>query len=137
MSISVGELYDVTVLRMLPVGAVVRLVDGTTELIHISNISEKFVRDPANFLDVGQTYQAMGVAGKAHPVELSLKHLKLHPKYRNDLPASTSVDPVAESTSNAPKHPVTYVFDDSAADAAAYEKSKRAARLSNRNKYDH
>lgn len=136
MSISVGELYDVTVLRMLPVGAVVRLVDGTTELIHISNISEKFVRDPANFLDVGQTYQAMGVAGKAHPVELSLKHLKLHPKYRNDLPTPPT-KPVAELTQDLPKRSVTCTFDDSAADAAAYEKSKRAARLSNRNKYDH
>lgn len=80
MELVLGNHYTVKVLRTIPAGAIVELDDQTTALIHISNISEKFVRDPINFVDVDGVYDAEAIEGKAHPIELSLKHLKLRPK---------------------------------------------------------
>ena len=60
-------------------GAIVQLDDGSTALIHISRISDKFVADIRDFVQVRGEYVARGVAGTARPVELSLKHLDLRP----------------------------------------------------------
>ena len=77
MNLKVGQTYDVTVVKILGFGAIVALEDGSTELIHISNISESYVADVSDFVDVDHTYSAMCIAGNMKPEELSLKHLNL------------------------------------------------------------
>lgn len=73
MKLVVGETYDVTVEKILPYGAIVRMKDNSTQLIHISNISERFVKDVNDFVAVGETLKADCIAGKVKPEELSIK----------------------------------------------------------------
>lgn len=81
MELAVGEQYEVMVTNLIPIGAVVTIgSDPDTYLIHVSNIANTFVKDPALFLSVGITYMAEGVVGKVKPVELSLKGLDLKPE---------------------------------------------------------
>ena len=77
MKLEVGKTYDVSVDRILPIGAVVRMEDGSTELIHISNIADCYVSDVANFVSVGKHYEATCEEGKTRPVQLSLIPLGL------------------------------------------------------------
>lgn len=77
MQLEVGKKYHVIVINIVKSGAVVELDDKTTALIHISRISDNFVADIRDFVEVRGEYEAIGVEGFAHPVELSLKHLNL------------------------------------------------------------
>jgi predicted RNA-binding protein with RPS1 domain len=81
MELTVGAQYQVTVAKILPIGAIVTIgSDPNTYLIHISNIANTFVKDPEAFISVGMTYTADAVEGKVKPVELSLKALDLKPE---------------------------------------------------------
>lgn len=73
MKLVVGETYAVTVEKILPYGAIVKMSDGTTQLIHISNISERFVKDINDYVKVGETIQADCIKGNVKPEELSIK----------------------------------------------------------------
>lgn len=73
-----GEKYQVLIEQILPIGAIVRMPDGTTELIHISQIANTFVDKVDNFVSLGQQYEAQVVEGQGKkPLQLSLKHLGL------------------------------------------------------------
>lgn len=90
MEFDIGEAYVVTPIRFEKFGAIVELEDGTTSLVHISEISESFVSDPANYLDIGKQYVAKAVRGDSkHPIQLSVRHLGLQSQV--DLKAATSV----------------------------------------------
>lgn len=80
MELEVGKDYHVIVINIVKSGAIVQLDDGSTALIHISRISDKFVADIRDFVQVRGEYVARGVEGSARPVELSLKHLDLRPE---------------------------------------------------------
>lgn len=83
------EKYQVTVESILPIGAVVRMPDSSTELIHISQIASCFVDSVENFVSVGETYEAEVVEGQGKkPIQLSLKHLGL--KNKNYAPTRMS-----------------------------------------------
>lgn len=73
MKLTVGETYNVKVEKILSYGAIVKMEDGSTQLIHISNISEKFVRDVNDFVKVGDTIKADCIKGNVKPEELSIK----------------------------------------------------------------
>lgn len=79
MDLVPGSNYDVKVFKIIKSGVLVQLKDESTELIHISNISSKFVGNIADFVTVGETYKARAQVGKIKDVELSLKHLDLGP----------------------------------------------------------
>ena len=73
-----GSFYPVTVTKLLARGIVVKLDDtGTTEFIHISKISKKFISNIADFVNVGNRLVAKGIRGKNGTNELSLIHLHL------------------------------------------------------------
>lgn len=73
MKLIVGDTYDVEVVKILSYGAIVKMSDGSTQLLHISNISEKFVRDVNDFMKVGDKIKVDCIAGKVKPEELSIK----------------------------------------------------------------
>lgn len=73
MKLSVGQTYEVEVVKVLSYGAIVKMEDGTTQLLHISNISTKFVRDVNDFVKVGEKIKVDCIAGKVKPEELSTK----------------------------------------------------------------
>lgn len=77
MDLVLGNVYNATPEKFLPYGAVVRMDDGSTALIHVSKISPNYVHDPSEYLELGHTYIATAVKGSKHPVELSLIPLHL------------------------------------------------------------
>lgn len=79
MHLTEGITYLAKVVRIIPTGIIVELTDHRTELIHISNISDKYIKDISEIVSVGDVYSAKGIVGKRRPVELSLKHLNLRP----------------------------------------------------------
>lgn len=93
MGLEIGKFVDVEVIRIIDKGAVVRLEDGHTELIHLSKVSNKFVRDINDYLSVGDRLKAEVVKGTYKETELSIKYLDLPPKKKdevvNEKPAET------------------------------------------------
>ena len=73
MKLTVGETYEVEVVKILTYGAIVKMEDNSTQLLHISNISEKFVRDVNDFLKVGDKIKVDCIEGKVKPEEISIK----------------------------------------------------------------
>lgn len=73
MKLTVGETYEVEVVKVLSYGAIVKMSDNSTQLLHISNISEKFVRDVNDFVKVGEKIKVDCIEGKVKPEELSIK----------------------------------------------------------------
>ena len=76
MKLELGKKDIVTAIKCLPYGAVVELEDKSTKLIHISKLSDSFVSNVEDVIEVGSSYEATAVNGKVHEVELSLKQTK-------------------------------------------------------------
>lgn len=85
MGLEIGKFVDVEVIRIIDKGAVVRLEDGHTELIHLSKVSNKFVRDINDYLSVGDRLKAEVVKGTYKETELSIKYLDLPPKKKDEV----------------------------------------------------
>lgn len=65
------------VVRLLAYGAMVRLEDGSTGLVHISEIDEKFVTDVADYLAIGTRVIVKVIAIKDDgKMEFSIKRAK-------------------------------------------------------------
>ena len=78
MKLEAGKKYDVIVIRAIKSGIIVRLKDdGSTELIHVSNISDRFVKNVEDFVTIGEEYTAECIDGYDGRLQLSLKHLNL------------------------------------------------------------
>lgn len=106
MNLVLGEKYEVVVTKFVKSGVIVQLKDGSTELIHISNISDKFVADPSQFVSIGSGYIATCREGKFKPVELTLRDL--HLKAHSQTPckeSSTSLQSNRYQSSNGSYHP--------------------------------
>lgn len=73
MKLTVGETYDAEVIKILTYGAIVKMSDDSTQLLHISNISDKFVRDVNDFLKVGDKIKVDCIEGKVKSEEISIK----------------------------------------------------------------
>lgn len=141
MELIKGQKYNVRVIKLLDCGAVVEMEDGTTSLIHVSKVSKEFVKDVGCYLSVDRTYEAEGVQGRAHPVELSLLHLGLTNSYKQLEDQIHVVEERATSRHRTTSH--TYhdkrsntdqdMFDTSDADAHNRDKSRRKQRYNNRN----
>jgi S1 RNA binding domain protein len=55
MPVEIGSIYDGTVVKLLKYGAIVRLADGTSGLVHISEIADAFVHDVSDYLHEADT----------------------------------------------------------------------------------
>ncbi len=71
----IGSKVKGTVGRFSPFGAFVQLEDDINGLIHLSEISDKKVDDPSDFLDIGQEVEAIviNIDRDEHRIGLSLK----------------------------------------------------------------
>lgn len=72
-----GQVVEVVVTGIAKFGAFVSLEDGSTGLIHISEISDCYIQDISSFLKVGEKYKAMiiGEGEKENTYQLSIKKL--------------------------------------------------------------
>lgn len=77
MELRLGAYYAVKIIKLTSSGAVVEMSDGTTEMIHISNISEDYVKRCSDYVTVGDILIANCVKGNSRPLQLSLKLLNL------------------------------------------------------------
>lgn len=73
--VKIGQIIDVTITGIQPYGAFALLPDHTSGLIHISEISDKFVRNVENFVHVGEIIRVkvIDIDDKTHQAKLSLK----------------------------------------------------------------
>ncbi len=74
-----GEIYDGEVKRLLSFGAFVEILPGREGLVHVSDMSDDFVKDPADILSVGQQVQVR-VKGVDDMGRLNLS-MMLDPKF--------------------------------------------------------
>lgn len=74
MAVEAAQILRGTVVRMMAYGVLVRLEDGSTGLVHISEIDNNFVRDVGDYFQVNDPVVvkvlALGDRGK---IELSVK----------------------------------------------------------------
>jgi polyribonucleotide nucleotidyltransferase len=52
-----GEIFEGTVMRLQPFGAFVEVLPGKEGLVHVSDMAEEYVADPATIVSEGQTVQ--------------------------------------------------------------------------------
>ena len=52
-----GEIYDGVVKRIQPFGAFVEILPGKEGLVHVSDMSEAYVKDPADLMKIGDKAQ--------------------------------------------------------------------------------
>ncbi len=86
MDIKVGDIITATVSGIQPYGAFVNIDDGITGLIHISEISEGFVRDVHQFVEVNDRVKVKVIDYDpvARQARLSLKALRSSRKERSN-----------------------------------------------------
>lgn len=83
-----GEKVKGVVTGITNFGAFVKLEDGSTGMIHISQISDHFVRDIHEVLSVGQTIEATFLSKDENGrIALSLKNPKPEPASKGSQPA--------------------------------------------------
>ena len=129
--IEIGSKYSVEVVKTLPYGLIVKLEDRSTQLIHISNISDKFVRDVRDYARVGDHFIACGVPGNARDVELSLRYLNLEPKYEDlddeltEENFATNFERMLEESLHSPEAREKCVFDGREKSRRPRSKSKK------------
>ena len=77
-----GDIIDVKITGIQPYGAFASLPDNSTGLIHISEISDKFVRNVENFVHVGEVIRVkvIDIDHTTHQAKLSLKAVHMAKK---------------------------------------------------------
>ncbi|MBE6122730.1 MAG: S1 RNA-binding domain-containing protein [Solobacterium sp.] len=86
MTYQIGQIVEGKITGIQPYGAFVSLDRNTSGLIHISEISDGYVRDINSFLNVGDTVRVkiIDFDEKAHQARLSLKALhRTRPRVRH------------------------------------------------------
>ena len=83
-TVQIGDIIDVTITGIQPYGAFASLPDKSSGLIHISEISDKFVRDVENFVHIGETIRVkvIDIDSDTHQAKLSLKAMQTFKKRR-------------------------------------------------------
>lgn len=73
--VKTGDIIDVTITGIQPYGAFALLPDHTSGLIHISEISDKFVKSVDYFVHVGDVIRVkvIDIDESTHQAKLSLK----------------------------------------------------------------
>lgn len=74
-NVKVGLVTEGKVESLMPYGAFVRLADGLSGLVHISQISEKRIKTPSAVLTEGQTVKVKVLEIKDQKISLSMKAL--------------------------------------------------------------
>ena len=83
-NVQIGDVIDVTITGIQPYGAFASLPDKSSGLIHISEISDKFVRDVENFVHIGDIIRVkvIDIDEDTHQAKLSLKAMQTLKKRR-------------------------------------------------------
>ncbi len=87
MSLEIGAVLEGTVTKITSFGAFVRLPEGLTGLVHISQIADCYVKDVRDFLEEGQKVKVKVVGfDKMGRPDLSIKQAKETPERKTHIP---------------------------------------------------
>lgn len=91
MAVNVGDILEGKVKTITDFGAFVDLEDGTTGLVHISEVADGYVKSVAEHLKVEQVVKVKVIAVDNKKVSLSIKKA-LPPKKSYNKPKETKED---------------------------------------------
>ena len=77
MDYIVGQHVQCKAVKVVPFGVFMYCPNGEELLCHISNVSDRYVANVADFVTVGEIYDCKVIIDRAGKIGLSLKHLKL------------------------------------------------------------
>lgn len=77
MEYKVGKTYSGVAIEIKSYGAVLRMEDGSTDLLHISNIADDFIQDVSKYIEVGKTYKVLAIPGKVKPIEITMRSVDI------------------------------------------------------------
>ena len=93
MPFNVGDILEGSVASIVKFGAFITLPDGSTGLVHISEIANSFVNDIHDHLAVGQTVKVKVVTvGQDGKISLSIKKALPAPERRPERRAAPAQD---------------------------------------------
>ena len=75
----VGTIVKGTIARIHPFGAFVQIEDGIDGLIHVSQISHRYVKEASELLKEGQEVEAKVISFEGNRITLSMKELEPAP----------------------------------------------------------
>jgi len=99
MQISLGEIVEGKVLQIKNYGAFIELSDKTTAMVHISEISDSFVKDIANFIKIGDIVKVKIISINDNKISASIKQANA------ELNAAKKQKPVLSSLSSPQQKP--------------------------------
>ena len=102
MSIEIGAIVEGKVSGITKFGAFVDLPDGTTGMVHISEVSRTYVKEIKDFLQVGQAVKVKVLSVEDKKIALSIKQTQ--PKGES---AAKPPKPKTQRKSYKPAPPVT------------------------------
>lgn len=77
MRFNIGEKYIGKVASIESYGAVLQFNDDSTQLLHISHISDSYVTSIYNFFNIGDLVEVYAIPGKVKPVELTIRQSEI------------------------------------------------------------
>ena len=77
MVFSIGHKYVGEAIELRSYGAILKMEDGSTQLLHISNIANEYIQDVSKYIEVGKKYEVTAIPGQVRAVELTLKHVDI------------------------------------------------------------
>lgn len=83
----VGDIFEVTVVRFVSFGVFVNIAEGVDGLVHISQISNRRIKNAADCLEIGQKVQAKIIDTNIadHKINLSIKEVQAYdPPYAEE-----------------------------------------------------
>lgn len=72
----IGKVYEGTVQKLMNFGAFIQILPGLDGMCHVSEISEGFVKSPADYMKVGDTVPVKVVSMENGKISLSVKQAK-------------------------------------------------------------
>ena len=84
MRLETGKKYVGQVVAIESYGAVLKFEDESTHLLHISHISDKFITDITEFINVGDTLEVYALPGKVKPIELTIRESEITNYFSDD-----------------------------------------------------
>ena len=87
MDLTVGNIVEGKVTRIIPFGAFVDLGNGRSGLVHISEVADTFVKDVNDYISLGDQVQVkvLTIDPDSGKIALSLKQAAPQPESREDV----------------------------------------------------
>ena len=77
---TIGEVYKGEVVSIMPYGAFVDIARGVSGLVHVSEMSDEFVKDVRDFVSEGQQVEVTVIGIENDKIKLSMKNQKKEEK---------------------------------------------------------